>query len=140
MNSELDSDINNYYFMINSILLDLNQIYYHNVRYSDNQIIILIVGAGLSARFPQQQIKGGSMTKIITDKQIQSIISWSDAIECVENTWKWYGEGKVIMPTKVTTDMTSMGVPGWFNSMPSYIGPMDAAGLKHHIVVLHFFS
>ncbi len=70
------------------------------------------------------------MTKIITDKQIQSVISWSDAIECVENTWKWYGEGKVIMPTKVTTDMTSMNVPGWFNSMPSYIGPMDAAGLK----------
>ena len=34
------------------------------------------------------------------------------------------------MPTKVTTDMTSMNVPGWFNSMPSYIGPMDAAGLK----------
>jgi len=72
----------------------------------------------------------GVKTKIITNKQVQEVVTVNDAIECVENTWKWFGEGKVIMPTKVTTDMTSVGVPGWFNSMPSYIGPFGAAGLK----------
>jgi ornithine cyclodeaminase/alanine dehydrogenase-like protein (mu-crystallin family) len=51
-------------------------------------------------------------------------------IDCVENTWKWHGEGKVIMPPKITTDMSEMGVAGWFNSMPSYIQPLDSAGIK----------
>ena len=53
-----------------------------------------------------------------------------DAIDCVEKTWKWYGEGRVIMPNKITTDMSELGVAGWFNSMPAYIGPMDVAGIK----------
>jgi len=30
----------------------------------------------------------------------------------------------------ITTDMAPLGVAGWFNSMPAYIAPMDAAGLK----------
>ena len=34
------------------------------------------------------------------------------------------------MPNKITTDMTELGVAGWFNSMPAYIGPMDVAGIK----------
>ena len=52
-----------------------------------------------------------------------------DVIECVEKTWRWYGENKVIMPNKITTDMSEVGVPGWFNSLPAYIQPMDVAGL-----------
>jgi len=34
------------------------------------------------------------------------------------------------MPNKITTDMSSLGVAGWFNSMPAYIAPLDTAGLK----------
>ena len=34
------------------------------------------------------------------------------------------------MPNKITTDMSGLGVAGWFNSMPAYIGPMDTAGIK----------
>ncbi len=43
--------------------------------------------------------------------------------------WKWYGEKKVVMPPKITTDMSEF-VNGWFNSMPSYIDPMKTAGIK----------
>ena len=67
---------------------------------------------------------------IITNELIKKYVSIEDVIECVENTWKWYGEKRVIMPPKITTDMSSAGVNGWFNSMPSYIGPMDSAGIK----------
>jgi ornithine cyclodeaminase/alanine dehydrogenase len=34
------------------------------------------------------------------------------------------------MPNKITTDMSELGVPSWFNSMPAYIAPMDVAGIK----------
>lgn len=67
---------------------------------------------------------------IITNKMVQQYVSIEDVIECVENTWKWYGEKQVIMPAKITTDMSSAGVNGWFNSMPSYIHPLNSAGIK----------
>lgn len=67
---------------------------------------------------------------IITNGQIKRQMKPEDVIALVEQTWKWYGQGSVIMPTKVTTDMESAGVPGWFNSMPSYIAPLDVAGIK----------
>ncbi|MBQ6798083.1 MAG: ornithine cyclodeaminase family protein [Oscillospiraceae bacterium] len=67
---------------------------------------------------------------IIGEETVRKYLTAEDVIECVEKTWKWYGEGKVIMPNKITTDMSEAGVPGWFNSMPAYIAPMDVAGLK----------
>lgn len=69
-------------------------------------------------------------TVIITNEMVKKYVSIDDVIESVENTWKWYGEGKVVMPPKITTDMSSQNVNGWFNSMPSYIAPIDSAGIK----------
>ena len=69
-------------------------------------------------------------TMIIGEKTVRRYLTVEDAIECVEKTWRWYGEGKVVMPNKITTDMSELGVPSWFNSMPAYIGPMDTAGIK----------
>ena len=67
---------------------------------------------------------------IITDAQVRENVTLEEAIDCVERTWRWHGEGEVVMPPKITTDMASMGVRGWFNSMPSYIHPLDMAGIK----------
>jgi ornithine cyclodeaminase/alanine dehydrogenase len=69
-------------------------------------------------------------TLIITDSMVRKHLSIDDVIARVEDTWRWYGEGRIIMPVKVTTDMGPAGVEGWFNSMPSYVGPSDMAGLK----------
>jgi len=69
-------------------------------------------------------------TVVITNEMVKKYVSIDDVIEAVENTWKWHGEDKVIMPAKITTDMSSAGVNGWFNSMPSYIEPLDSAGIK----------
>ena len=67
---------------------------------------------------------------LLTNSDVQKLLTVEDVIEIVENTWKYYGEGKIIMPSKITTDMSPLGVDGWFNSMPSYIKPLDVAGIK----------
>lgn len=72
----------------------------------------------------------GNMSAIITNEKVKKYVSIEDVITCVENTWKWYSEKQIIMPSKITTDMSSAGVNGWFNSMPSYIHPLDSAGIK----------
>jgi len=67
---------------------------------------------------------------VITNKTVQKFVSIEDVIECVENTWRWYGEKQIVMPSKITTDMSALGVNGWFNSMPAYIHPIGSAGIK----------
>ncbi len=67
---------------------------------------------------------------IINDAIVRKYLTVQDVIDICEKTWRWYGEGKVVMPNKITTDMSTQGVAGWFNSMPAYIAPMDTAGLK----------
>ena len=67
---------------------------------------------------------------IIGEETVKKYLTPEDVIEICEKTWRWYGEGNVIMPNKITTDMTELGVAGWFNSMPAYIAPMDVAGIK----------
>ena len=68
--------------------------------------------------------------RIITNSAVQKYVSVDDVIGIVEQTWKWFGNGEIIMPPKITTDMSSAGVNGWFNSMPNYIKPLDIAGIK----------
>lgn len=67
---------------------------------------------------------------IIGEETVKKYLSVEDVIKVVEDTWRWYGEGKVEMPNKITTNMDAYGVAGWFNSMPAYIAPMDVAGIK----------
>ena len=67
---------------------------------------------------------------IVSEEAIRKVLTPEDALDIGEKTWRWYSEGKVIMPNKITTDMSSLGVDGWFNSMPAYIGPMNTAGIK----------
>lgn len=67
---------------------------------------------------------------IIGEETVQKHLSVEEVIDICEKTWRWYGQGQVVMPNKITTDMTSLGVAGWFNSMPAYIAPMHTAGLK----------
>ena len=70
------------------------------------------------------------LVKVIGEKLVRENVTIDEVIEQVENTWRWYGEGKVVMPSKITLDMSELGVHGWFNSMPSYIQATDLAGLK----------
>ena len=79
---------------------------------------------------------------VIGNGTVKRFVSVEDVINTVESVWKAYGEGKIIMPPKITTDMSSAGVDGWFNSMPCYIKDTDTAGIKvaemEHIVDTQF--
>lgn len=67
---------------------------------------------------------------LINASTVEKYIKTEDVIEQVENTWRWYGEGTIVMPAKITLNMDSQGVDSWMNSMPSYIKATDYAGMK----------
>ena len=67
---------------------------------------------------------------IITQRDVEENISLKEVIDIVEKTYRWYGEGEIIMPTKITLNMDSLGLPNWLNSMPAYIRPLDVVGIK----------
>ena len=69
-------------------------------------------------------------TLLVSDELVRKVLTPEDAIDIVEKTWRWYAQGQVVMPNKITTDMSVLGVDGWFNSMPAYIAPMKTAGIK----------
>ena len=64
---------------------------------------------------------------VIGEEQVKSVLSIDEVIRCCEDTWRWYGEGNVVMPNKITTNIDEHS---WFNSMPAYIRPLDVAGIK----------
>lgn len=49
---------------------------------------------------------------IISEDTVKKYLTPEDVIDIVEKTWRWYGEGNVIMPNKITTDMSELNVPG----------------------------
>ena len=67
---------------------------------------------------------------LIGNETVQKYMDIDGAIDIIAKTWEWFGDDKIIMPSKITTDMSSAGVAGWFNSMPCYISPLDIAGIK----------
>ncbi|WZL73712.1 ornithine cyclodeaminase family protein [Clostridiaceae bacterium 35-E11] len=67
---------------------------------------------------------------IITQQDVMENISLKTVVDAVEQTYRWYGEGEIVMPSKITLNMDSLGVPNWFNSMPAYIRPLDVVGIK----------
>ena len=71
-----------------------------------------------------------SKSLIITQQDVKENISLKEVIEIVDKTYHWYGEGEIIMPSKITLNMDSLGLPNWFNSMPAYIRPLDMVGIK----------
>ena len=73
-------------------------------------------------------------TMLLSQKEIESMISMKDVVECVDKTFRGMGEGTVINPTKVNLDLgETASFPaynGFMNAMPAYIGWSDTAGIK----------
>jgi alanine dehydrogenase len=67
---------------------------------------------------------------IIGDSTARKYLTVPDVVARVEETYKWYADGKIIMPSKITLDMAPEGVQSWINSMPSYVKPCNTAGIK----------
>lgn len=73
-------------------------------------------------------------TMLLSQKEIQSVISMKDVVDCVDKTFRGMGDGTVVNPTKVNLDLGEVAsfppYKGFMNAMPAYIGWSDSAGIK----------
>ncbi len=73
-------------------------------------------------------------TRLLSQKEVQRLITMKDVVEAVEKTFRGMGEGTVVNPTKVGLDLgeTASFPPyeGFMNAMPAYVGWQDTAGIK----------
>ena len=73
-------------------------------------------------------------TMLLSQKEVQSLITMKDVVECVDKTFQGMGEGTVVNPTKVNLDLGETAsfpaYDGFMNAMPAYIGWSDTAGIK----------
>ncbi len=73
-------------------------------------------------------------TMLLSQEEVQSLVSMKDVVECVDKTFKGMGDGTVINPTKVNLDLGEAApfpaYSGFMNAMPAYLGWCDTAGIK----------
>jgi ornithine cyclodeaminase/alanine dehydrogenase len=73
-------------------------------------------------------------TMLLSQSDIESVLSMKDVVEICEKTFAGFGEGTTVNPTKVGLDLgeTAAYPPyeGFMNAMPAYVGWLDAAGIK----------
>lgn len=73
-------------------------------------------------------------TVLLKQSDIVTLMDMKEVVEIVEKTFKGFGEGTTINPTKVGLDLgeTAAYPPyqGFMNAMPGYVGWLDSAGIK----------
>lgn len=73
-------------------------------------------------------------TLLLSQKDVEQLITMKDVVEIVEKTFKGMGEGTVVNPTKVGLDLGEVApwppYKGFMNAMPAYVGWLDSAGIK----------
>ena len=69
-------------------------------------------------------------TNLVSQDQVIDAVKMTDSLTIVEDVLRAHGEGKVLMPAKVTMDLHRVGVAGWNTAMPAHITPLGASGVK----------
>lgn len=73
-------------------------------------------------------------TVLLKKSEIVSLMDMKEVVDIVEKTFRGFGEGTTINPTKVNLDLgeTASYPPyqGFMNAMPAYVGWLDTAGIK----------
>ena len=73
-------------------------------------------------------------TVLLSQEDIRKVMDLKEVVEITEKTFKGFGEGTTINPTKVGLDLgeTAAYPPyqGFMNAMPAYVGWNDVAGIK----------
>jgi alanine dehydrogenase len=67
---------------------------------------------------------------LLSRSDVRQCIDMAEVVAIVDAVFKAHGEGKVVMPAKITLDMSSLGIHSWMNSMPAYVEPVGMYGLK----------
>lgn len=73
-------------------------------------------------------------TLLLSQEQVKGLITMKEVVEIADKTFKGFGEGTTINPTKVNLDLGETApypsYNGFMNAMPAYVGWMDTAGIK----------
>ncbi len=69
-------------------------------------------------------------TILLSKSDIEQCIDIRSVAEIVEQTFRAHGQKRVVMPAKITLDMSVLGVPNWMNAMPAYVESANAFGVK----------
>jgi alanine dehydrogenase len=73
-------------------------------------------------------------TLILTRGELEQLATMDAVIGAVEGALKAHGEGKVVMPPKITLDLgETREWPHYgaaMNAMPAFVGPLEMAGIK----------
>jgi ornithine cyclodeaminase/alanine dehydrogenase-like protein (mu-crystallin family) len=69
-------------------------------------------------------------TLLLSQSEVAQCVDMKDIVEIVDTVFKAHGESKVVMPSKITLDMSALGVPNWMNAMPAYVEPAHTYGIK----------
>ena len=70
-------------------------------------------------------MKTNSETVLLSQDDIKKVITMKDVVDIVDKTFKGFGEGTTINPTKVTLDLGETAIyppySGYMNAMPAYV-------------------
>ncbi|NLF92445.1 MAG: ornithine cyclodeaminase family protein [Oligosphaeraceae bacterium] len=71
-----------------------------------------------------------SETLILRDSEIRALLPHSEFNGIVEEVFRDWGLGQVVMPAKIHLDMSRSGSDAWNNAMPAFLVSQHAAGIK----------
>jgi alanine dehydrogenase len=69
-------------------------------------------------------------TRLLSTSDVQNCISMQEIIDIIEEIYKAHATGRVVMPSKITLDMSALGIQGWMNAMPAYVEQYQTYGIK----------
>jgi alanine dehydrogenase len=69
-------------------------------------------------------------TLLLSRSDVVRCIGAGRVVEIVEQVFRAHGEGRVVMPAKVTLDMSPLGLHRSVNAMPAYVQSQGAYGIK----------
>jgi ornithine cyclodeaminase/alanine dehydrogenase len=71
-----------------------------------------------------------SETLILRHSEIKALLPHTEFNEIVEEVFRAWGLGQVVMPPKIHLDMSRSGSNSWNNAMPAFLVSQHAAGIK----------
>jgi len=73
-------------------------------------------------------------TVLLSRSEVKSLMTIEEVVDIAEKTFRGFGEGTTINPTKVGLDLGETAdyppYKGFMNAMPAYVGWLDTAGIK----------
>jgi ornithine cyclodeaminase/alanine dehydrogenase len=67
---------------------------------------------------------------LLSRSDVKQCIDMAEVVTIVDAVFKAHGEGKVVMPAKITLDMSSLGIHNYMIPMPAYVEPAGMYGIK----------